>query len=72
LKHTTIILCAVDSGKWRNKMSEQQSDDFFIPAFLLNLPPKAETNGRNTEEAEDFLRDVEDRTESYPPDDGAE
>jgi hypothetical protein len=38
-------------------MQEQQSDDFFIPAFLLKMLPLSETVRRETQ-TEDFLNGV--------------
>jgi|GEM_PF-4948229 hypothetical protein len=40
-------------------MSEQQGDDFYVPAFLLMLPPKAETEGHYIEEVDFFLKNIE-------------
>ncbi len=53
-------------------MTEQQSDDFYIPAFLLALPPKADSNGRDTVEVEDFLKNIEGWSECIPPDENDE
>ena len=49
-------------------MSELQSDDFYIPEFILMLPPKAETDGHNIEEADDFLKNIEGWSECYTTD----
>ena len=51
-------------------MSELQSDDFYVPSFLLSLPPKAESDGHNLEQqVDDFLKNVEGWSECYPTDD---
>ena len=51
-------------------MSEQQSDDFFVPEFFLNLPSaEDEAHARNAGAAENFLQDVESWTENYLLDD---
>lgn len=39
-------------------MDELQCDDFYVPAFLLNLPLMKGSNGGNEIE-EDFLKDIE-------------
>ncbi len=49
-------------------MAEQQSDDFYIPAFLLKLPAKAGTSGLGTEDVEDFLKNAQGWSECIPPD----
>jgi len=53
--------------QWRTYMTEQQSDDFYIPTFLIRLPPKADSHGRETENVEDFLKNVEGWSECVPP-----
>ena len=49
-------------------MNEQQSDDLYIPTFLLKLPPKATSNARGSEDVEDFLKNVQGWSECIPPD----
>jgi hypothetical protein len=49
-------------------MNEQQSDDNYVPTFLLTLPPKAGSNGRGAEDIEDFLKNVQGWSECFPPD----
>ena len=60
-------------------MLEHQSDDSFIPAFLLKLPHEPEINWReklgiswceNT--TEDFLKGIQGWTEYFPVDECAE
>ena len=53
-------------------MTEQQNEDFYIPTFLLAFPPKANSNARNTEEVEDFLKNIEGWSECIPPDENDE
>jgi hypothetical protein len=52
-------------------MQEQQSDDFFIPAFLMRLPPQPETDRRETQ-TEDFLKGVQGWSEYFPVDECVE
>lgn len=52
-------------------MQEQQSEDFFIPIFLLNLPPQSETVRRETP-TEDFLKGIQGWAEYYPVDECVE
>lgn len=52
-------------------MQEQQSDDFFIPAFLLKLLPQSETGQREIQ-TEDFLKGVQGWTEYFPVDECVE
>lgn len=52
-------------------MQEQQSDDFFIPAFLLKLLPQAEA-GRREIPPGDFLTIVQGWTEYFSPDECVE
>jgi hypothetical protein len=37
-------------------MEELQSDDLYIPAFLLNSPPDSETDTHNSVELEDITK----------------
>jgi len=53
-------------------MNEQQSDDLYIPTFLLKLPPKAASNARGSEDVEDFLKNVQGWSECIPPDENDE
>jgi hypothetical protein len=52
-------------------MQELQSDDFFIPAFLLKLLPQPEANRREAQ-TEDFLKGVQGWTEYFPVDECVE
>jgi hypothetical protein len=52
-------------------MQEQQSEDFFIPIFLLKLPPQSETVRRETP-TEDFLKGIQGWAEYYPVDECVE
>ena len=44
-------------------MDELQSDDYYVPDFLLNLPSNAGADEHNKEEAEDvtksFMKNIE-------------
>jgi len=60
-------------------MQELQSDDFYIPAFLLKLPKEPVTNRSNRSSFiccessnEDFLKDIQGWTEYLPLDDCVE
>ena len=53
-------------------MNEQQSDDFYVPTFLLKLPPKVGSNGHGSEDIEDFLKNVQGWSEFIPPDENDE
>ena len=52
-------------------MQEQQSDDFFIPPFLLKLLPQPDTDQSETQ-TEDFLKGVQGWTEYFPLDECVE
>jgi hypothetical protein len=52
-------------------MQEQQSDDFFTPAFLLLLLPQPEADRREIQ-TEDFLKGVQGWTEYFPVDECVE
>ena len=52
-------------------MQEQQSDDFFIPTFLLKLLPQPEPH-RPEAQPEDFLKGVQGWTEYFPVDECVE
>lgn len=52
-------------------MQEQQSDDFFIPTFLLNLLPQPKTDRRETQ-TEDFLKGIQGWNEYYSVDECVE
>jgi hypothetical protein len=49
-------------------MQEQQSEDFYVPRFLLKLPPQPEINWRETQ-TEDFLKGIEGWSEYFSVDD---
>ncbi|HTN94909.1 MAG TPA: hypothetical protein VMJ33_10025 [Gallionella sp.] len=49
-------------------MQELQSDDFFVPAFLLKLPPQPDT-GRHYTQTDDFLKDFHGWSECATPED---
>jgi len=56
-------------------MQEYQSDDFFIPAFLMKMSQKPESNwcekhgiGRNGNISEDFLKGIQGWAEYFPAD----
>jgi hypothetical protein len=60
-------------------MQEQQSDDFFIPGFLLKLPQQPETNRREKSgtnwcetQTEDFLKGIQGWSEYFPVDECVE
>jgi len=48
-------------------MQEYQSDDLFIPAFLLKMLPMSETDRRETQ-TEDFLNGVQGWSGYFPAD----
>lgn len=52
-------------------MQEQQCDDFFIPSFLLKLPPQPENSRRETQ-VEDFLKGIQGWAEHFPVDECVE
>jgi hypothetical protein len=52
-------------------MQELQSEDFFIPAFLLKLPLQPETDRRETQ-SEDFLKGIQGWAEYYSVDECVE
>ena len=45
-------------------MDELQCDDFFVPTFLLKLPPKPDSNGRYEHE-DDFQKNTEGWAENF-------
>jgi hypothetical protein len=60
-------------------MHKQQSDDFFIPAFLLKLPPEHKTRRHERPkliwcetQTEDFLKGIQGWTECFPIDECVE
>jgi len=60
-------------------MQELQSDDFYIPAFLLKLPKESATDWSNKKgltryenSNEDFLKDIQGWTEYLPLDECVE
>jgi hypothetical protein len=52
-------------------MHEQQSDDLFIPAFLLKLLPQPKTDRREAQ-TDDFLKGIQGWTEYFPVDECVE
>ena len=52
-------------------MQELQSDDFFIPTFLLKLLPQQETDRREAQ-TEDFLNGIQGWSEYFPVDECVE
>jgi hypothetical protein len=52
-------------------MHELQSDDLFIPDFLLKLLPQPKNDRRETH-TEDFLKSVQGWTEFFPVDECVE
>jgi hypothetical protein len=72
LKHSSFILLGIKLEPWRMNMTEQQSDDLYIPEFFLTLPPKAGTDGHGSDNIEEFLSNVQGWTEVIPPDEDDE
>jgi hypothetical protein len=52
-------------------MQELQSDDFFIPAFLLKLLPQPKTDWSEAQ-SEDFLKGIQGWSEYFPVDECVE
>ena len=52
-------------------MQEQQSDDLYIPAFLLRLMPLPETD-RSETQTDDFLKGIQGWAEYFPIDECVE
>jgi hypothetical protein len=46
-------------------MDELQSDDFYVPDFLLNLPYNAEPDVHNLEDTEDAMKSFMKNIESW-------
>lgn len=52
-------------------MQELQSDDLFIPQFLLSVRPQPDASRRDTQ-VDDFLKDIQGWSEYFPIDECVE